>query len=142
MIKINIKNNYVKNKKMKVFNKEINNCAECSFLLNDLYCVQLEEDIYNTFDEESEFIFNKQTQIYSNCPFNKPVTKEDIESFGFTTRNEESDFILNFSYLEYKLQYCSSEKTCIIKNHKILFDGKITSKLHLEFILQTLNIIT
>jgi len=61
---------------MKVFNKEVEECCLCPCLDHlDMdgspYCNILQEDIKDC------------NIIHKDCPFNKPITIEVIESFGF-----------------------------------------------------------
>lgn len=142
---------------MKVFNREVKNCIECKF-----YDYRQDKCMYlglRTANRLNEFNFKPFKEIFDECPFNKPLTKEDIESFGFVFATKSID---DWYYKEgeyeteqfntnrfYKLQLQFSRKDEICKicaidtdnSEYILFNGKITSKPHLEFILNTLNII-
>lgn len=116
---------------MKVWNKEISHCGHCGLCALE-YPAEIDT-------------------IHPDCPFNKELTKEDIESFGFV-----EDTLRD--YEEYRKCYIFPQhftlthllKDIAIKitgfdqglNKRIyLFEGTITSKPHLEFILQSLGII-
>lgn len=124
---------------MKVLNKEVEECCLCPCLNHlDLdgspYCNMLQKDIKdsNTIDKD--------------CPFNKPITKEVIEGFGFKGQEANSVY---YKMEGYRLVYWPNKPyriTSVFKTYTDgdevkIFDGTITSKPHLEFILQSLNII-
>lgn len=140
---------------MKVFNEEINNCADCKY--SDMYNQECNFTDYIKLKEGMDVNYFKE--IHFDCPFNKPVTKQDIEDFGFvfTTKSiddwyykegeyETEQFNTNRFY-KLQLQFSRKDEICKIcaidtdNSEYILFNGKISSKPHLEFILKSLNII-
>ena len=142
---------------MKVFNKEINSCSECNYFnhTRDL-CGELKIRLIN---KTNNFDFKPNQEISNKCPFNKPFTKKDIESFGFKFIVSSIDdwyekigeYETNSNPINrfYKIQlhigktdyFCNINAIEVDNEEYALFKGTITSKPHLEFILQTLNII-
>jgi len=119
---------------MKIFNKEINSCGMCPY-----YVIEPGVCSYTIIEIEDEDV------IPNDCPFNKSITKDDIESLGF-------DSTLSFNYFEKVTEKdlftltINKDGTYSLENKKFLsfpmFDHiTITSKPHLEFIFQSLNII-
>jgi hypothetical protein len=121
--------------KILVFNQEIENCYQCPFYSRS------EKECY--FSEVDTFEY----QIPTNCPFAKPLTKEDLESFGF--EQSENNLYAEREYKTYRFRiYTQDVPLFVIKifndfenKFETLFKGFITSKPHLEFILKSLNII-
>ena len=122
---------------MKIFTQEVNNCFKCNF-----------------FDKEftechyTKEIFQEYLYIHETCPFNKPLTKKDIESFGFKYIENKNIYILKTKLFVIKIFPKIGKNRFVIeqyiKNSKIpLSKGLfiITSKPHLKFILQILNIV-
>jgi hypothetical protein len=129
---------------MRIFNEEVFNCGQCPLAIRDEYyvgCQKLDKEFYS-FDA-----------INKDCPFNKPITKEVIEGFGFYhfyddftfgvyTKNMENDHIWNMIY-DY------SDKSCRIievdsNNSEIFgetFIGTINNPIELEFILRSIGAI-
>jgi hypothetical protein len=129
---------------MRIFNEEVFNCGQCPLVIRDEYyvgCQKLDKEFYS-FDT-----------INKDCPFNKPITKEVIEGFGFYhfyddftfgvyTKNMENDHRWNMTY-DY------SDKSCRIievdsNNSEIFgetFIGTINNPIELEFILRSIGVI-
>lgn len=131
---------------MKVLNKEVEECCMCPCLDHldmdgSSYCNMLQKDIKDC------------NIIDKDCPFNKPITKEVIEGFGFYhfyddftfgvyTKNMENNHMWNMTY-DY------SDKSCRIievdSNDSEIFGetfiGTINNPIELEFILQNIGII-
>lgn len=129
---------------MKVFNEEVNCCQDCPFLnhvgmAEDSYCNKLHKDV-------------TEHSIDKDCPFNKPITKEVIEGFGFvkdiTLIFQKPDLIIvettevsNSKY--YKMVYSFRYKTCEIMDceDSTLFLGNINNPQELEFVLRSIGVI-
>src|SRR5574344_1350193 len=129
---------------MRIFNEAVFNCGQCPLAIRDEYyvgCQKLDKEFYS-FDT-----------INKNCPFNKPITKEVIEGFGFYhfyddftfgvyTKNMENDHMWNMTY-DY------SDKSCRIievdsSDSEIfgeIFIGTINNPIELEFILRSGGVI-
>ena len=126
---------------MKVFNKEVTNCEECvynqesyeSIYYSSYFCNYINDNIDN---------YILADKIHKDCPFNKSLIKEDFESFGFTEAESGTfwDKYIN-EYETYSIHY--NENNVQIKDlyGENVFMFNVTSKPHLEFILQSLNII-
>ena len=124
---------------MKVFNKEIDNCLDC-YMLNEEY----NECKYTNTELGEDYCV--ACGIHVSCPFSKQVTIKDIESFGFMFVPSITSWILEFGMT--KIYISIDETSCSIKELQegegyinVLFNGVVTSKPHLEFILKSLNII-
>ncbi len=144
---------------MKIFTQEVNNCNECNFFDKEFTECNYTDEAFEHFDNEGEEIFREYEDIHKTCPFNKSLTKEDIESFGFKFKSKSiDDWYERLGEYEtnnenpqrfYKLQlhinrdnlHCFIDAIDIDNTEYSVFKGYITSKPHLEFILQTLNII-
>jgi hypothetical protein len=129
---------------MRIFNEEVFNCGQCPLAIRDEYyvgCQKLDKEFYS-FDA-----------INKDCPFNKPITKEVIEGFGFYhfyddftfgvyTKNMGNDHMWNMTY-DY------SDKSCRIievdSNDSEIFGetfiGTINNPIELEFILRSIGAI-
>jgi hypothetical protein len=122
---------------MRVWNKEVSCCEDCNYENKEFHCCQVDYSIDDIKD----------------CPFNKPITKEVIEGFGFYhfyddftfgvyTKNMENDHRWNMTY-DY------SDKSCRIievdsNNSEIFgetFIGTINNPIELEFILRSIGAI-
>jgi hypothetical protein len=135
---------------MKVFNKKVEECNDCPCLDHlDMdgspYCNMLQKDIKNS------------NIVDKDCPFNKELTKEDILDLS----GERYEMLDKFDKISFKFHNCyvlnlyhdttyhkgnveikeAFDVECFPGKVRTLFSGTITSKPHLEFILQSLNII-
>lgn len=133
---------------MKVFNQEINNCGDCKFKDSEyMFCKYLDEEHLGGWeDEKDEIKFNEHSEIHPNCPFNKTVPHEDIENLGFLFNPRLNKYQAKTEVETYYLNF-PNDTRCIISKLQIgkgyvgvLFSGIISSRPHLEFILQSLNI--
>lgn len=127
---------------MKVFNEEVNCCQDCPFLNHigmdgeDSYCNKLHKDI-------------TERSIDKECPFNKPITKEVIEGFGFEIFNYRNIECFNLkNYLLFKFEnnnFISIDKFPGIPRHcesgNNCFRGTINNLIELEFILKSIGVI-
>lgn len=122
-----------KAKAIQIFNQEVSNCDECNFFNQ----VHSHCNITGSYNHDSD------TDILNDCPFAKPLTKEDIETFGFEYDDGNDTYhSTNKIMFNYIIDYYNDSQRLIVDDTKsILFNGIITSKPHLEFILKTLNII-
>lgn len=138
---------------MKVFNKEIEGCLRCIYTSNiNGISVCAYDDRFKEMFKLNDRIFDKDKghyvqEIHKDCPFNKSLTKEDFESFRFlfnpTINKYQKKITDNIYFLKFHNDiFC--DITMLQKGEgyiEPLFSGNITSKPHLEFILQLLNII-
>lgn len=139
---------------MKVFNEEVNYCQDCPFLNHvgmdgeDSYCNKLHKDVM-------------ERSIDKDCPFNKPITKEVIEGFGFVNTKQYSDELVfqknisDYEFYELSLQednrviieYWSQEKlvTKVLPKETWgcfnIFAGEINNPEELGFILHSIRVI-
>ena len=124
---------------MKVFNKEVEECCLCPCLDHlDMdgspYCNILQEDIKDC------------NIIHKDCPFNKPVTKEVIEGFGFKYLrkgwSENSKIYRKNRGEGFEIYSRNNESFHITKaNGLVLFEGAINNLVELEFILRSVGVI-
>ena len=136
---------------MKVFNAEVKSCGVC-------YCsgVNMHGEYYCKVNMEE---IKDITKIHKDCLFNKPITKDVFEGFGFIFK-EDNDFELyelqNEDYSCYEIMVYE-DKICISEYYqkelsaKIfprehwscnnLFIGTINSPEELKFILTSLGVI-
>lgn len=127
---------------MKVFNQIVECCQECNYGYDDIckqqfFCGKLDKEIRKT-------LF-----IYQDCPFNKKITREVIEGFGFELVDPlEMGLAYNVYVLNNKNTYTliARDKFFIITKEiygdtYILFDGILNNPEELKFILNSLNII-
>lgn len=148
---------------MKVFNKEVEECCMCPCLDHlDMdgspYCNMLQKDIKDC------------DTIDKDCPFNKSVTKEDFEKFGFNyfpkyILSHKGAFVLERNDLypkigntditvDYLVEWYDNRFAIFILQHneneiyenQVLgaprqFIGTINNPIELEFILQSIGII-
>lgn len=126
-----------------VFNHQINNCTDCIF--SDMR--NQECDFVDNIKLTESGDVNYFKEIHSDCPFTKSIIPEDIEMFGFLFSptfnkykkklNGDTYFLKFFNDISCKVERLQNGETYL----NTMFQGNITSKPHLEFILQTLNII-
>lgn len=125
---------------MKVFNEEVNCCQDCPFLDHvgmdgeDSYCNKLHKDVM-------------ERSIDKDCPFNKPITKEVIEGFGFKLlsdkdnwcefRNNKCDLYVNLDFQKPTHLNIHSRGSAFIGNCK----PKVNNPIELEFILKSIGVI-
>lgn len=122
---------------MKVWNEDIEDCSDCPFQgvggMDTPICNITYKDI-------------KSSEIHPDCPFNKPITKEDFEGFGF--KFDGKIFTLkNDNYL-IKVYLITEKHYIFIIDGEYIFpklkgDGYITlnNPEELKFILTSLNIL-
>ncbi len=137
---------------MKVFNTEVNCCNECPMIdrHSDKY-LDLKCNLLHRAN-----VSDKNKTISKDCPFNKPITQEIIEGFGFKVM---SDYGAGTSYIlgdAYKLDTVKYEGLTYSKNQVRIFTnagifgedwsrifmGTINNPEELKFILSSLNIIS
>jgi len=128
---------------MKVFNQEITNCRNCNLFDEEFMRCNYTDIELRNYDDEGNEIFYEYNDIHKTCPFNKPLTKEDIESFGFI--QTESETFWNKYISDDTLYIIYHNQFKIIISYAYNNDDKskynIQSKPHLEFILNSLDII-
>lgn len=125
---------------MKVFNKEIEDCCLCPYLGN----YSLDEEPYCRFNKKDITDINV---IPEHCEFNKPITKEVIEGFGFKQYNKPHTYhfwmfptLINPQFKMTKM----TETEYIIEdlvNHIFVFKGEINNPEELKFLMICLGII-
>jgi hypothetical protein len=130
---------------MRIFNEEVFNCGQCPLAIRDEYyvgCQKLDKEFYS-FDT-----------INKDCPFNKPITKEVIEGFGFASnhvtrnnamynifKNEYSTFLYCGENNYFEISNCHDVK--MTNNSRVgwIFKGVINNPIELEFILRSIGVI-
>jgi len=122
---------------MIVYDREIKACWMCPYY--DAPKSKLDEGWLCHADSHEIEESHKNSTIHKDCPFNKPITKEVIESFGFkyimTSYNgyyKKDNIELSYTY-DKRIQI----KTC----EGITFLGIINNPEELKFILKRLNIL-
>lgn len=127
--------------KVRIWNREIDNCSICPYFKYDDYgcgnCVEI----------DLNFDTNLTKEIDKDCPFLQPITKEVIEGFGF---RETSKFFYRFDE-KYSVLYIPCNNSIVIwkirhiiyklRDDIKLFEGKLNNPQELEFILKSLHII-
>ena len=139
---------------MKVWNMDIPTCVQCPYIFVDEYnCANCGSTgrvgFYLGKDYEIE-------DIHKDCPFNKSITKEVIESFGFKVVKEQGNAykgIIEYNYeyedsnlIGYWTIIKSSDNYCVIQKEDYIgvmcyFRGAINNPEELKFILASLGII-
>lgn len=138
---------------MKVWNKEVEDCSECPHLnhvgmAEDKFCNILQEEIH------------WKVKLLENCPFNKELTKEDIEKFGFKFKSHSvRDWYILEGFFDlpispaHRVQKYTMQHDYSLRGIKIIgqlvgdieedtfYEGKCSNPQELEFILKLLNII-
>lgn len=114
---------------MKVWNKEVSCCEDCDYENKEFHCCQIDYSIDNIKD----------------CPFNKPVTKEVIEGFGFLEIPKLSPKHCDIYRREDNLQIMVGKNIVEINTYyeyeSTLFKGTINNPVELEFILRSIGVI-
>ena len=123
---------------MKIFNKEISNCHSCNncynYNFNSWQCKLTKQEI------------NEPLEIKKDCPFLKNNQKSDFESFGFLFDPELNKYKKKTEDNTYYLKFHNDILCDITRLQKgegyieTLFSGTITSKPHLQFILDSVGI--
>ena len=139
---------------MKVFNEKVEDCCLCPYLGS----YSMNEEPYCKLDKKNIEDINV---IPEHCPFNKPITKEVIEGFGFVNTKQYSDELVfqknisDYEFYELSLQednrviieYWSQEKlvTKVLPKETWrcfnIFAGKINNPEELKFILTTIGVL-
>lgn len=131
---------------MKVFNEEVEDCCLCPYLGN----YSMNEEPYCKLDKKDIDDINV---IPEHCPFNKPITKEVIEGFGFKLEGGKlrENFLDNFNFKDkIRLEYWYKDKALTIININrgifeeypdVIFKGTINNPVELEFILKSIGVI-
>ena len=131
---------------MKVFNEEVEDCCLCPYLGN----YSMNEEPYCKLDKKDIDDINV---IPEHCPFNKPITKEVIEGFGFKFEGGKlrENFLDNFNFKDkIRLEYWYKNKSLTIININrgifeeypdVIFRGTINNQIELEFILRSIGVI-
>ena len=134
---------------MKVFNKEVSCCNDCPM-------IDRNSDRY--LDPKCNLshganVSDKNKTISKDCPFNKPITKEVIEGFGFKFEGGKlrENFLDNFNFKDkIRLEYWYKDKALTIININrgifeeypdVIFKGTINNPIELEFILKSIGVI-
>lgn len=123
---------------MKVLNEEVEDCCLCPYLgsysMNEEPCCKLDK-------KDIEDI----NVIPEHCPFNKPVTKEVIEGFGFLEIPKLSPKHCDIYRREDNLQIMVGKNIVEINTYyeyeSTLFKGTINNPVELEFILRSIGVI-
>lgn len=123
----------MENKTIRVWDKTINTCRECPVYNGDMYhCYYLHSGNFDSIEKD--------------CPFSKPLSKEDIESCGFPLVQSDYEqlhlaFIINENVF-ITLDYFNKVKIFrLFKDSKeVLFDGTISNLPEFKLILKMLNI--
>lgn len=131
---------------MKVFNKKVNHCKQCP-------CYSSEELASGDFGWCNVVEEHVSQEIPKDCPFNKPVTKEVIEGFGFKFEGGKlrENFLDSFNFKDkIRLEYWYKDKALTIININrgifeeypdVIFKGTINNPIELEFILTSIGVI-
>jgi hypothetical protein len=130
---------------MKVFNKKVNHCKQCP-------CYSSEELASGAFGWCNVVEEHVSQEIPKDCPFNKPVTKEDFEKFGFKELSHSNIHLLKFKQGDFFTMYSPYNNHCIIEKGIInemstlpesllMFKGTINNPIELEFILKSIGVI-
>lgn len=125
---------------VQIFNYKVKSCPACPFFNNDGMSCNLDTDLVTTdlFDT-----------VNSDCPFLQSLTKENIESLGFTYAYDINDLIsceldaYKFTLGEYSLYYYVKTTFIDIKHEEfyLLQNFHIANIEHLKFILRGFGII-
>ncbi len=131
---------------MKVFNEKVEDCCLCPYLGS----YSMNEEPYCKLDKKDIDDINV---IPEHCPFNKPITKEVIEGFGFKFEGGKlrENFLDNFNFKDkIRLEYWYKDKALTIININrgifeeypdVIFKGTINNPVELEFILKSIGVI-
>lgn len=142
---------------MKVFNEEVSCCNDCPMIdrSSDRWSDPKCNLSYGTN------VSDKNKTISKDCPFDKPITKEIIEGFGFVNTKQYSDELVfqknisDYEFYELSLQednrviieYWSQEKlvTKVLPKETWgcfnIFAGEINNPEELGFILHSIGVI-
>lgn len=141
---------------MKVWNEEIKNCGDCPY-------VESYNREWTCEYDEHEITTGFNLDIDEDCPFDKPITRNVIETFGFTIIKEldyniKGQLSPENPFKFYELDYDLDDNELIIEefsqgkmlgqsmdkntfDSRIIFEGVIDNPEELKFILISLNII-
>lgn len=133
---------------MRVFNKEVTMCARCPH-------INQPDNGYHSESCNYDYLVDIKDPhvIAKNCPFNKPITKEVIEGFGFVQNHTNTakmysifkDTYSVFLYKDDKNYFEISNCHDTLKIHgsavEWLFRGIINNPVELEFILRSTGVI-
>ena len=132
---------------MKVFNKEVNSCSEC--VMFDAEYGNCNYKYYkSTYKEDSGG--SKRINMFKQCPFAQPITKEVIEGFGFKFNKywkdysiyRKNDSMYSKDEIDLWIAYHNKWYVVYIKtNHVGEFKGIVNNPQELEFILRSIRVI-
>jgi hypothetical protein len=128
---------------MRVFNKEVKGCHECSYNAAEGQCGETWcKFIYKDTDN-----LDLISPIHKECPFNKPITKESFKEVGLKLisdknnwcefRNDKCDLYVNLDFQKPTHLNIHSRGHSFIGNCK----PKVNNPEELEFILRSIGVI-
>lgn len=134
---------------MRIFNTSTKSCVECPFFMCDsaytIYSCGISDEILNNI-----------YKIHKDCPFNKPLIKEDIENFGYEytynsndteqlyTKDIDKTACGDWIYEGNELFFNYDKRSITVIDYLgtvRCIDLVVNNKPELEFILKSLNII-
>ena len=131
-------------KKIRVWDKECTSCFDCHLyqMVDDDYSGTHKICGYTGWDI---FEYCNSKEINPNCPFAKPLSKEDIEGYGFKYRNEYICQIYYNDDMTKVLKYCNDTGHLLISAviegfTGTRFDGYIRNLQEFKLLLKQLNI--